>query len=58
MAARQFLVDIDFDQNEMQNAVVHNFASEPAAGIDGQLYYNTTDQLTYQYKLVELMLGL
>lgn len=50
MPERKFLVDINFDQNELQFAVIHTYAAEPAAGIDGQLYYNTSDQLTYQYK--------
>lgn len=49
MAARKFLVDIDFDQNEAVRMVLQRLASSPA-GTDGQLYYDTGTQLTYQYK--------
>ena len=51
MADYKFLVNIDLDQNELKNATLHPLATFPVAtGEDGQLYYNTGDQLTYQYK--------
>lgn len=40
--ARKVLVDLDLSQNELQNAVVQNLATDPSGGIAGQLYYNTT----------------
>ena len=43
--AVQFLNDIDLNQNELIDAVIENQTSNANAGtgIDGQLYYNTTD---------------
>jgi hypothetical protein len=38
--------NLDLVQNQLLNAVVENLASEPAPGVIGQVYYNTTD-LTY-----------
>lgn len=38
--------NLDLVQNQLLNAVVENLASEPAPGVTGQVYYNTTD-LTY-----------
>lgn len=51
MADKKFLVNIDLDQNELKNVTLHPLAAVPVAtGEDGQLYYDTGDQLTYQYK--------
>lgn len=36
-----YLSNIDLQQNEIQNAVVHNQASNPSTPIAGQIYYNT-----------------
>ena len=44
-----FLNDVDFQQNELQNAVLQNLASAPESPIAGQMYYNTVDQLVYTY---------
>ena len=49
MAVRKFLVDIDLSQNQLLSPVLHRLAGAPS-GTDGQLYYDTTTQLTYQYK--------
>ena len=45
--AVQFLNDIDLNQNELIDAVIENQTSDANAGtgIDGQLYYNTTDDV-------------
>lgn len=45
----KFLVPIDLVQNELQNAVIQNLATAPTSGKAGQLYFNTTDKLLYQY---------
>lgn len=45
----KFLVPIDLVQNELQNAVIQNLATAPSSGKAGQLYFNTTDKLLYQY---------
>ena len=45
--AVQFLNDIDLNQNELIDAVIENQADDAGAGtgIDGQLYYNTDDDV-------------
>ena len=40
--AKKVLVDVNMSQNEVQNAVLQNLASDPSGGIAGQVYYNTT----------------
>ena len=39
--AKSFLVDLNLNQNELQNTVIQNLASDPANGLEGQIYYNT-----------------
>lgn len=40
--AKLFLVDLDLNQNELQNGVLQNLASNPATPKAGQQYFNTT----------------
>ncbi|MBI5305528.1 MAG: hypothetical protein HY868_25590 [Chloroflexi bacterium] len=44
-----FLSNIDLGKNELQNAVVQKLAVAPSSPVQGQVYYNTADNKTYQY---------
>lgn len=46
----QYLTHIDLNKNELQNAVIQNLAAAPSNPKVGQIYYNTADQMTYQWK--------
>ena len=42
-----FLNNINLSKNELQNGVIHKLAAAPANPVDGQVYYDTGDDLLY-----------
>ena len=47
--AIDFLSSIDLNKNELQNGVIHVLASAPSNPVEGQIYYNSTDNRIYFY---------
>ena len=50
----KFLTNLDLSQNEIQNAVIQPLAAAPANPKLGQIYYNSSDSLLYDYTPIPL----
>ena len=44
-----YLVNINLNKNQLQNAVLHPLTVAPAAPVTGQVYYNSNDKFIYAY---------
>lgn len=47
--SRKFLTNIDLNSNELRNGVIHNLATDPGSGAEGQIYFNTADKVLKVY---------
>lgn len=47
--AKNILVNLDLNKNELQNARVQNLATAPQNPVAGQIYYNSVDNKAYVY---------
>ena len=47
MPLKKYLVHLDLNKNQLQNAVLQPLATAPTSPKEGQLYYNTNDDTVY-----------
>lgn len=45
--SEKFVTNLDLNQNQLENAVIHNLSAAPSNPVVGQQYYNTTDNKLY-----------
>ena len=50
----QFLSDVNFNKNDLQNAKIENLSSAPSNPVLGQVYFNTTSKNLFCYNLIAL----
>lgn len=49
----EFLMNINLNKNELQNAVIQPLATAPADPVLGQIYYNSAEKALYQFSGTE-----